>query len=308
MAPGPSQQYFIRNYSRKDASKIGRFSKILELSYLYNRDFAKENIFCAVDDKKDILGVAHLEPDPSWHLIGRNIKPPSFKYKLRMNICIKPGLDICKRLKERLLEVLIDKGQSIAKRYPDKKVQLINYFSCEEHEDMDIYFSQGFFAARSHYIMKRYLNETIIDDTECPNGIEIYKWCLNTRKEQMRYLEAQAGGFDGLAWSRSLLKWYARIPEFEVFAAFAGNEAVGSAMTWEISTDSSATENIFVLPQWRDKGVGRTLTTTLLKYLRDNGKKVASLSVFGDNQPALKLYESLGYRVSGINIELARDL
>lgn len=79
-------------------------------------------------------------------------------------------------------------------------------------------------------------------------------------------------------------------------------------MTWMITKERSATEDIFVLPEWRSKGVAKYVITEVLKYLKSQGKSISTLSVLGDNKPAISLYNSLGYRMFGVMIEFGYDI
>jgi ribosomal protein S18 acetylase RimI-like enzyme len=58
-----------------------------------------------------------------------------------------------------------------------------------------------------------------------------------------------------------------------------------------------ATEWVFVLPQWRRRGVARYLLQEGLAYLREHRLDYAELQVFSDNRQALGLYEAVGYRL-----------
>ena len=52
---------------------------------------------------------------------------------------------------------------------------------------------------------------------------------------------------------------------------------------------------IGVDPDSHAKGIGRSVATTALGYLKQKGLNQAMLYVDADNQKALKLYESLGF-------------
>lgn len=48
--------------------------------------------------------------------------------------------------------------------------------------------------------------------------------------------------------------------------------------------------------------------TEVLKYLKEKGKAMATLSTDGDNKPAINLYKSLGYRMYSVSIEFRYDV
>ena len=55
---------------------------------------------------------------------------------------------------------------------------------------------------------------------------------------------------------------------------------------------------ISVLPDCRGQGIGNKMMETLFGLLRENGYKQTSLSV-QKNNPALRLYKRLGYKITG---------
>jgi ribosomal protein S18 acetylase RimI-like enzyme len=65
-----------------------------------------------------------------------------------------------------------------------------------------------------------------------------------------------------------------------------------------IFSDSTPTiVNVGLLKDYRSKGYGKTLMLHLLKILEEQGFKEVNLRVSTNNMPALKLYESLGFKI-----------
>ena len=52
-----------------------------------------------------------------------------------------------------------------------------------------------------------------------------------------------------------------------------------------------------VLPDARQKGIGRALTTALLQHCRDQGVRQVFLEVRAGNEAALALYRDLGFKI-----------
>jgi ribosomal protein S18 acetylase RimI-like enzyme len=59
---------------------------------------------------------------------------------------------------------------------------------------------------------------------------------------------------------------------------------------------------ISVLPEEREKGIGTKMMTSLFEKLRTRGYAKTSLSV-QKNNPAVRFYERLGYRIKGENLD-----
>jgi ribosomal protein S18 acetylase RimI-like enzyme len=61
---------------------------------------------------------------------------------------------------------------------------------------------------------------------------------------------------------------------------------------------------ISVLPDWRGQGIGSKMMKCLFGSLRERGYRQTSLSVQKDN-PAVRFYERLGYKITGERIDHA---
>lgn len=82
--------------------------------------------------------------------------------------------------------------------------------------------------------------------------------------------------------------------------AVEGRRVVGYGMLrgWDAGYDVPSL-GIAVHPAARGRGVGRRFMRFLHDAARKRGAKRVRLRVHADNLPAVKLYESLGYRFSG---------
>lgn len=53
---------------------------------------------------------------------------------------------------------------------------------------------------------------------------------------------------------------------------------------------------LYVAPDYRRQGIGSALMRRAEKWAQDRGDRKISLQVFSDNQPALEMYNQLGYQ------------
>jgi len=71
-------------------------------------------------------------------------------------------------------------------------------------------------------------------------------------------------------------------------------------MRFELSTDTNAQVlSIAVHPQHQGKGVGKRLLEAGIKYIESRGIRQIKLEVRPENIPAVRLYESFGFRPRG---------
>jgi len=88
-------------------------------------------------------------------------------------------------------------------------------------------------------------------------------------------------------------------PAAEVVLAWAGGEAVGFALFFHnystfLARRGLYLEDLFVVPEWRGRGVGRRLLTHLAKIAVERGCGRFEWSVLSWNEPAVGFYQKLG--------------
>lgn len=89
------------------------------------------------------------------------------------------------------------------------------------------------------------------------------------------------------------------------FGAMEDNELVGVVtLMLEQSNKTKHRGNIFgmyVLPNRRDKGIGKELLKAAIAKAKENAIEQIYLTVMSSNHPAKKLYQSLGFETYGID-------
>jgi ribosomal protein S18 acetylase RimI-like enzyme len=155
--------------------------------------------------------------------------------------------------------------------------------------------------------MARDLSEPIIE-AAIPEGLKIVETRMETREERAKYIEAYNTVFPERTWNVEGLEHFMRSDMWvggTSITAFDGADIAGSIMLyWK--TDGEAengkkqafTEHIFVMPQWRKKGVASCLIGKGLSYLAQQGAKAALLGVRANNIKALDIYKRMGYKIS----------
>ena len=102
---------------------------------------------------------------------------------------------------------------------------------------------------------------------------------------------------------RAAFEDFGMLPDDRALVAVAGDEVVGAC--WVRTTDeyghiddATPSFSISLLEGFRGQGMGTALMRRMLEGLREAGYERASLSVQKEN-PALRLYERLGFRIVG---------
>ncbi len=92
---------------------------------------------------------------------------------------------------------------------------------------------------------------------------------------------------------------FGRNPSAEVLIACVDTEPVGFAVFFQnystfLGRQGLYLEDLFVLPQWRKRGFGRQLLARVATIAVERGCGRMEWSVLDWNQPAMRLYRSLG--------------
>ena len=84
----------------------------------------------------------------------------------------------------------------------------------------------------------------------------------------------------------------------EFLVAVKGREVVGYAGAW-IVVDECHVTTIAVAPEYRRQGLGIQMMDEILARSKERGVLCAVLEVRADNEAAIKMYEKLGFTISG---------
>lgn len=124
-------------------------------------------------------------------------------------------------------------------------------------------------------------------------------WIESIREGSLAILPTEANAAtwarftqDGLSKGRDLL-----------LVAKTGNRTIGYALAnvsrespFELSEPICFLNDVYVVPEFRGKGIGKSLTTECLSKMKAKGFKTVRLNVLPENKIAIKLYEKLGFK------------
>ncbi|MBN2391530.1 MAG: GNAT family N-acetyltransferase, partial [Anaerolineae bacterium] len=66
---------------------------------------------------------------------------------------------------------------------------------------------------------------------------------------------------------------------------------------WNPDDRIGITDDVFVLPEWRGRGIAKYLVNAGLAYLRAHGLEHARLEVLTSNPPAVSVYKATGHTI-----------
>ncbi|TCK03448.1 ribosomal protein S18-alanine N-acetyltransferase [Phorcysia thermohydrogeniphila] len=104
------------------------------------------------------------------------------------------------------------------------------------------------------------------------------------------------------AWSKKSFLKEAVLPFSRFIVAESSGRVVGYLIAWVVGKTCDV-NRIAVLPAFRRRGVGKELLKKLLDILREEGVEEVFLEVRKSNIPAIKLYESFGFKRVGVRKE-----
>jgi GNAT superfamily N-acetyltransferase len=103
-----------------------------------------------------------------------------------------------------------------------------------------------------------------------------------------------------VATEDALRQWlFGESPAAEVVIAWSGTEAAGFALFFRnfstfLARPGLYLEDLFVVPQWRGRGVGRALLVHLARIAVERGYGRFEWSVLDWNEPAVAFYRRMG--------------
>jgi ribosomal protein S18 acetylase RimI-like enzyme len=171
-----------------------------------------------------------------------------------------------------------------------------------EKTKSDFFSSVGFTHWIDFIYMEKDLSEEI-SSYSLPEGLNIAKLKPRREPEILQYLRVEQICFPDSPLEYKYLNYFFSRAEWRregviIAAIDAGGNIAGSVMIYPDAqnSDKCYTEEIFVVQEWRGKGVARALLATSLTYLKKLGKTRAILSVTSDRTSAKKIYEEAGFK------------
>ena len=338
-------QVKIRNYNSQDIDKVIKLQEkyaaknpvyIIRGEKVFNNHPSFENgknIFCAFNNREQLLGFAAISPQP----VSED-KDPDRSHKIWFDIIVDPGIDK-KEVKDLLLEKVKKRAQKIKTKLSEKdsnnpvaatsessvktfKTEVTNSRTTElsvckflqERDSISYWKEKEFALIEKTLIMLRSLStpmpDILLPEISGSDQIKICRWDMKSKTEQLQYLKAKNKAYPESEMTLESLRWF--LPTLEdgtAVTAFDNNDKViGSCIIYEYGNNSGILEDVFVIPNWRKRGLGQYLVKEALVYAKENDIIEVELEVDKENKAAVKIYKKMGFDVIKEELEFTREI
>jgi GNAT superfamily N-acetyltransferase len=298
-------EVIVRNYQASDIEKLARFfgryratfpdAKLAPPEYYtYHPTLADgQNAFCALDHQERIVGFAPVFPAPATEE-----SEPGEPHHIWTIVLADPGAPDAGQARTLLLERVIERAGAIKESFTPRRVKLAADMTASQRPDIAHLLENGFECYEVMYVMNRKTADPI-PDTSIPQEITVALWEMASEEERISYVRAFNSCFfecpktlEGLSFVLDSPMWGGT-----AVAAFdPQGHLVGSVLAYRDSEERwGVVDDVFVLPEWRRRGIARRLVGGGIKYLREQGMEEVRLDVVQTNEPAILLYQSMGY-------------
>lgn len=126
----------------------------------------------------------------------------------------------------------------------------------------------------------------------------------DTNREAVLALRVRPGQEGYIETTAQCLKDAADCPHYRPLALYHGGNLVGFAMVGLFPREGDGgrlwLDRLLLDARWQGQGLGRKALATLIAFLLDEyGPQDLYLSIYKDNEHALRLYEQFGFAMNG---------
>lgn len=291
----PALERAIEDLQRKYIAIYPKGTKLVSPQLYYQHPALDQgkNVYCALERGEALVGYGALFPTPADS--ESSSETPN---TIWIHIRVDPKSGIFSEIREVIYERILDKSLTYSKAWRTRRTRIAISYPESLEEEIEFFVEKGFQKFDALLQMDRDLSVPSSSFT-LPEGIVVRRWHMESEQDKIQYVTAEAAIFPHSPRTVEELEFYMRSwEEGTPITAFdeKGN-IVGSVMAYWYGERHGATEDIFVAPAWRRKGIASHLVAAAVKYLVEQGIEVARLEVRESNFPAVRLYASIGYQV-----------
>lgn len=291
------EKIIIRNYTANDRKSMIQLHEAVNKQWpdsVYWWPGEKETwgyVICAFNGEQ-MIAKGQVQP---INVLSES-SPSGAVHQIYLNIKVHPDWDHVNDLKERIYAELHRLALELKKDFPAKFATMLCVGNKATEVTNNQYFAgKGFEYFKSIYGMRVELERVLQAKISPDTSLEMKYWTMETEQEQKNYLQMESQIWPDFPLGANRLQEYRNKPKWTAIKALYKGEWAGNVMAWQDSEDTGTIEDLFVMPEWRNKGIARELLREACRYLKERGMSYAELSVLVDNETALNLYQSVGF-------------
>jgi ribosomal protein S18 acetylase RimI-like enzyme len=257
------------------------------------------NVFCVFDDGGQIRAFAPVVPAP----VGQDAAP-SDPHHLWTILVADPTFENADQARELLITPVLEHARKLAAPFPaSRPTRLASDMMVSQRADIAFLEQNGFARYDGMYVMRHPLPSPPPSENHgWGRGLALRHSKLATEAEQQQYLAAYNQGFPDNPKTLETLKFLLDTPFWaaggSAIMAFHGEELIASILTYPTQDGKAAyTDDVFVLPAWRGRGIAKMLIAEGLHYAHAQGFAEVLLEVKQSNAPAIAVYRAMGYEI-----------
>jgi GNAT superfamily N-acetyltransferase len=218
-----------------------------------------------------------------------------------------------------LLEHVLARASNMAASFPSyrrdlglvRRTRLASDMMASQRGDIAFLEQNGFECYDGMYVMQCPPGKPI-PEISLPAGLAVRRWTLGSQSEQEQYLHAYNQGFPGSPKTLETLRFLLDSPLWANGTAISvftpANDLIASILVYPAEQGFGLTDDVFVLPAWRGRGIARFLIGEGLKFFQERTISDVRLEVKQSNHPAVGVYSSMGYETINEEVFLGRFL
>ncbi len=314
-----STHYTVQNHNPGQIDALGAFierylkacpdAKLLSAGFYTYLPAAEngQNVFLVLDSEGQVRGFAPVFPAP----VGED-SAPTDPHHIWTILLADPGTMDTLPIHKLLLERVLERAHYFAAGFSSfRRTRLASDMMASQRVEIAFLEQNGFEHYDGVHVMQRPSGKPI-PEILLPARLVVRRWKLDSQAEQEKYLQAYNQGFPGNPKTLEALRFLIDSPlwangtAISVFTA-PGN-LIASILVYPAEQGFGLTDDVFVLPAWRGRGIARFLIGEGLKYFQERGIPDWRLEVKQSNQPAVGVYSSMGYETIIEEVFLGRFL
>jgi ribosomal protein S18 acetylase RimI-like enzyme len=209
------------------------------------------------------------------------------------------GVEDSERVKDALLARGLERAVHIKQEAGQPAARVYACFFKHQEDQVAYFVARGFVQDESMVILERD-TAAPLPSVGVPPGFTLRVWEMESDREKDAFINTHRQVFPRHPYSRRRLEELAASPSWRNYTTLHQQAIVGNIMVFSRQIGEERIgiiEDLFVLGDWRQQGVGRALLHAALAYFQVLEVPRVQLEMWSTNQPAYRLYQAFGFRV-----------